>query len=187
VIRILFRPRIIGGEHLPLDGGFVLSANHLSGFDVWAVNYALYPRTLRNMAKNELFARPLLGPIVRSLGGFPAHAGTPGGGAAAAAELAAAGNAVIIFPEGARRRSNREHRPRTGAARAALEAGAPLIPAALRGTEGWRRLRDWRVAFGSPIPLDDLNRADPQRSAREATSRLWAAIEQLGAALDRGS
>src|SRR5207248_739643 len=74
VIRVLFRPQLRGLEHLPRDGGFVLSANHLSGFDAWAVSYAIYPRQPRNMAKNQLFARPLLGPVIRSLGAFPAHA-----------------------------------------------------------------------------------------------------------------
>jgi 1-acyl-sn-glycerol-3-phosphate acyltransferase len=185
VIRVLFRPRMRGLEHLPREGGFVLAPNHLSGFDVWAMNYTLYPRRPRNMAKNELFVRPLLGPIVRSLGAFPAHTAEEGGGAAAAAELAAQGNVVVIFPEGARRRPGREHRPRTGAARAALQAGVPLVPAALRGTDGWRRLRRWRVAVGPAMPLEDLRGDDPQRAAREVTSSLWSAIEELGRSLDR--
>jgi 1-acyl-sn-glycerol-3-phosphate acyltransferase len=185
VIATLFRPRMRGLEHLPDGRGFVLSANHLSGFDVWAVSYALYPRLPRNMAKNELFDRPLLGPIIRSLGAFPAHGHETGGGASGAAALAAAGNAVVIYPEGARRRPGREHWPRTGAARAALDAGVPLVPAAIRGTHGWRRLERWQVAIGAPIPLGDLGDEDARRAAREATVRLWAAIEELGCALDR--
>jgi 1-acyl-sn-glycerol-3-phosphate acyltransferase len=134
------------------------------------------------MAKNQLFQRPILGPIVRSLGAFPAHAAAGRGGAEEAKALAADGHAVVIYPEGARRRDGREHRPRTGAARAALEAGVPLIPAALRGTDGWRRLHRWDVAIGAPVPLDDLRPDD----AREATTRLWSAIERLGESLDRG-
>jgi len=186
VIRVLFRPQLRGLEHLPRDGGFVLSANHLSGFDAWAVSYAIYPRQPRTMAKNQLFARPLLGPVIRSLGAFPAHGDeTLVGGAAAAAALAADGNAVVIYPEGARRRRGEEHRPRTGAARAALEAGVPLIPAALRGTDGWRRFERWRLIVGPPLALDDLVGADAQRAARVATSRLWAAIGELGTMLDR--
>jgi 1-acyl-sn-glycerol-3-phosphate acyltransferase len=182
VIRLLFRPRVSGLEHLPREGGYVLSPNHLSGFDVWAVSYALYPRQPRNMAKKQLFQRPILGPVVRSLGAFPAHAAAGRGGAEEASVLAADGNPVVIYPEGARRRSGREHRPRTGGARAALEAGVPLIPAALRGTDGWRRLHRWQVAIGAAIPVADLSAAD----AREATTRLWSAIERLGEALDRG-
>ena len=60
LIRIAFRPRVRGAEQLPRRGGFVLAANHLSGFDVWAVSYVLYPRQLRGMGKNQLFDRPLL-------------------------------------------------------------------------------------------------------------------------------
>ena len=187
LFRIAFRPKVEGTAHLP-RGGFVISANHLSGFDVWAVSYALYPRQLRNMAKNQLFARPLLGPVVRGLGAFPAHGGDDGsGGAAAAAALAAAGEVVVIFPEVARRRPGREHRPRTGAARAALDASVPLIPAAIRGTDGWRRLRCWRIAIGAPVPLDDLRQRDPSSFAREATRRLWESIGRLESMLARGA
>jgi 1-acyl-sn-glycerol-3-phosphate acyltransferase len=91
------------------------------------------------------------------------------------------------MPEGARRRPDRVHRPRTGAARAALAARAPLVPAALRGTDAARRLRRWVIAFGPPIPLDDLAGEDSRAAAHEATDRLWAAILALEAGLDSPS
>src|SRR5438046_434092 len=112
VARPLFRPQVRGRENVPA-GGFVLCANHLSGFDSLAVAYALGGRPARSMAKNELFAIPVLGRLVRLLGAFPAH-----GGLEHATAFAAAGEAVVVFPEGARRRPGRTHRPRTGAARA---------------------------------------------------------------------
>src|SRR5262249_42448037 len=129
LIRLVFQPDVRGREFVPGNGGFVVSPTHLSGFDALAVAYAT-ARPVRNMGKNELFRRPLLGPFVRSLGAFPARdeRGLEGGVPAAAA-LAAGGSGVAIYPEGARRRG-RERRPRTGAARAALAAGVPLIPAA---------------------------------------------------------
>ena len=180
-----FRPQVWGTEHVPREGGFVLSANHLSGFDMFAIAYSLAPRPLRNMGKNQLFRRPLLGPLVRSLGAFPAHNGEEfPGGVSAAAALAGAGEVVVIFPEGARRRTGRTHRPHTGAAATALVAEVPLIPAAVRGTDGWRRLRRWRVAFGPPITLDDLGGRERAHAAREATRRLWGAITALEATRD---
>jgi 1-acyl-sn-glycerol-3-phosphate acyltransferase len=187
LIWFAFRPEVEGREHLPAKGGYVLAANHLSGFDVFAVSYALAPRAARNMAKNELFERRFVGPLVRGLGAFPAHGEErTAGGRDTAVALARAGGAVVIFPEGARRRPDREHRPRTGAARAALDAGVPLVPAALRGTDGWRQLRRWRIAVGPPVAVDDLRAGDALGSAREGTTRLWMAINELESKLDRG-
>ncbi len=171
-VRIAFRPQVSGVEHLPPHGGFVVASNHLSGFDVLAIAYPLAPRVLRFMAKDELFARRFLGPLIRKLGAFPAH----GSGAGAAARLASEGNVVVIFPTGARRRSDRVHRPRGGAAHAALESGVPLVPAALAGTDSWRRLQRWQIALGPAVRLDDLEVTD---GVAEATRRLWHAIESL--------
>ena len=178
--RVLFRPRVQGLEHVPAEGGFLLCANHLSGFDAFALGYALYPCVLRNMGKPQLFERPLLGPLVTSLGAFPARRGTGEDGAvAAAARLAQAGEAVVVFPEGARRRKDRVHKPRSGAARAALAAGMPVVPAAIRGTDRWRRLGRWEITVGPPVSLDDLRALEPSRAAREGTRRTWDAIVAL--------
>jgi 1-acyl-sn-glycerol-3-phosphate acyltransferase len=183
---LLFRPRVDGREHIP-ETGFVLASNHLSGFDSLALGYALYPRALRSMAKVQLFERPLLGPLVRSLGAFPARAGRdPGGAVAMSARLASDGHPVVVFPTGARRRTDREHRPRSGAARAALQGGVPLVPAAIRGTDGWRRLRRWHVSFGAAVRLDSLPAHEGQ-AAREATRRVWEAIAGLETALAQGA
>jgi len=164
-------------------GGLVICPTHLSGFDPLAVAFAMAPRAGRNMGKNELFRRPLLGLFVRSMGAFPARdaEGMPGG-IAAAADLARHGSAVVIYPEGARRRG-RECRPRTGAARTALAAGVPLIPAALRGTDRWRARRSWQVAFGAPIDLHDLAGREDNAAAHEATRRLWESVKRLEAEL----
>jgi 1-acyl-sn-glycerol-3-phosphate acyltransferase len=180
---LVFRPRVRGREHVRAKGGLVICPTHLSGFDAFAVAFAMAPRAGRNMGKNELFRRPLLGPFVRSLGAFPARNGDGmPGGIAAAAELARRGSAVVIYPEGARRRG-RERRPRTGAARTALAAGVPLVPAAIRGTDGWRERRRWQIAFGAPVDLDDLAGRDDNEAAHEATRRLWESIKRLEAGL----
>ena len=184
--RIAFRPTVRGLEHVP-RGGVVVCPNHLSGFDVIAVGYALGTRPAHHMAKNQLFLRPILGPFVRALGAFPARAGDGlAGGVGEAAALAAAGHVVVIFPEGARRRG-RVRRPRGGAARAALTAGVPLVPVALRGTDDWRRFRPWTIAFGPPVDLDDLAEQDITEATREATRRLWERIVGLEAPLDGGA
>ena len=99
-----------------------------------------------------------------------------------AIELAKAGEVVAIFPEGTRRnKGSKKHkaRPRSGAARVALQAGVPLVPAAIGGTESLLKLGPLRVAYGPPIDLSDLEGEDVRRASKVATERLMEAIHTL--------
>jgi 1-acyl-sn-glycerol-3-phosphate acyltransferase len=100
-----------------------------------------------------------------------------------AVELARDGHVVAMFPEGTRRTKGLvkkfEARPRSGAERIALEAGVPLVPAAVRGTDGLRSFRKLRVAYGPPVEIDDLRGHDVAAAAHEATQRLMERIYAL--------
>jgi 1-acyl-sn-glycerol-3-phosphate acyltransferase len=184
----VFRLRATGKEHIPREGGFVLSANHLSNLDPWPLGLPMFPhRQIRFMAKAELFRWPL-GPIVEAGGAFRVRRGEGDAGAIeTAVQLAREGEVVAIFPEGTRRRKGliktREARPHTGAVRVALEAGVPLVPAAIAGTDRLRRLGPLRVAYGTPIELDDLRDRDVREAAEIGTERLMEAIAELEQAL----
>jgi 1-acyl-sn-glycerol-3-phosphate acyltransferase len=184
VLRGLYRLRAEGVENVPKDSGFVLAANHTSNFDPWPLALPLWPRRyLRFMAKSELVSWPL-GPVITAGGAFPVRRGE---GDLEAMEkaigLVREGHAVVMFPEGTRRKKGlrKKHtaRPHTGAARIALEAGVPLVPAAIAGTDRLSRLERLRVRYGKPVPLDDLRHKEIGVAAREATERLMADIEQL--------
>jgi 1-acyl-sn-glycerol-3-phosphate acyltransferase len=88
---------------------------------------------------------------------------------------------VVMFPEGTRRkkgmRKKYEARAHTGAARIALEAGVPLVPAGIVGTDRLGRLARLRVAYGPPIQLDDLEGRED--APQVATERLMTAIGEL--------
>jgi 1-acyl-sn-glycerol-3-phosphate acyltransferase len=186
-VKAFFRLRERGRETLP-EGGFVLAANHTSNFDPWPLGLPLYPkRQLRFMAKSELFM-PVLGWVLRAGGAFPVRRGEADREAIrTATELVRDGEIVVMFPEGTRRRKGmrKKYQPRahSGAARIALGADAPLVPAAISGTDRLTRLGPLRVAYGPPVPLDDLRGIEPGRAAREATDRLMAAIHDLEATL----
>jgi 1-acyl-sn-glycerol-3-phosphate acyltransferase len=183
VVKGLFRLRARGLEHVP-EGGFVLAANHTSNFDPWPLGIPFLPRRqLRFMAKSELF-NPLFTPILRAGGAFKVRRGEGDVEAMrTAAELARAGEIVVMFPEGTRQRKGlrKKHaaRPHTGAARIALTAGVPLVPAAIGGTDRLSRLGPLRVAFGEPVELTDLDGMDTKRASKIATERLMSAIEEL--------
>ena len=184
VLRVLFRERWTGAERLPKTGGYVLAANHWSSFDPWPLGMTMFPRRyLRFMAKSELFWFPL-GPFIRSCGAFPVRRGERDQEAIdTAVRLCREGNIVVMFPEGTRRekglRKKREARWRTGAARIALEAGVPLVPAGIVGTAALARLGAVRVAFGEPIDLGDLGGMELDDAAQAATDRLRDAIVEL--------
>ena len=188
LVRILFRLRWRGLEHVPAAGGYVLAANHLSNFDPWALGLPLFPRRfLRFMGKSELF-NPILGPIITAGGAFKVRRGRQDIEAIeTAVQLARDGHVVVMFPEGTRRRKGlvkrHEARPHTGAARIALDAEVPLVPAAIRGTDSLLRLGPLRVAYGPPVALDDLRARDPVEAAHEATERLMTEIHTLEATL----
>jgi 1-acyl-sn-glycerol-3-phosphate acyltransferase len=184
-----YRLRVRGKENLPSSGGFVLTCNHVSSFDPWPLGMPIWPKVwLRFMAKSELYWWPAR-LVLDSAGAFKVHRGLADTEAIdTAVRLAREGETVMMFPEGTRRRKGlvkkHEARPRTGAARIALEAGVPLVPAAVAGTDRLLRFGPLRVAYGSPVDIDDLRGSDDIRVASQAaTDRLMARIEELEASL----
>lgn len=182
--RLLFRARWHGAANVPRAGGAVLASNHLSNWDAFALALGVYPRRwLRFMAKVELF-RPPLAWLIDRLGAFPVDRANPGRDVIATAiRLCREGQVVVMFPEGTRRgragSGDGAAEPHSGAARIALRAGVPLIPAAIKGTNRASHLGPVVVAYGAPLALDDLAARDRRAAAEEATRRLMAEIERL--------
>jgi 1-acyl-sn-glycerol-3-phosphate acyltransferase len=181
----LFRLRTRGRENLPTSGGYVLACNHISNLDPWPLGLPLWPRRwLRFMAKAELYWWPAKY-VLDGAGAFPVHRGLADVEAVeTAVRLARNGNVVVMFPEGTRRAKGlvKKHRarPRSGAARIALEAEVPLVPAAVAGTDRLLALGQLRVAYGAPVAIDDLREiGDIRRASQEATERLMTRIGEL--------
>jgi 1-acyl-sn-glycerol-3-phosphate acyltransferase len=175
-LRWLYRLDARGVEHLPREGGFVLAANHVSNFDPWPLGLPLFPaRYLRFMGKAELFWWPL-SKFIESAGAFKVRRGQADTAAMeTAVDLVRNGEIVVMFPEGTRQKKGlvkkRQPRAHTGAARIARDAEAPLVPAAIKGTDRLLRLGKLKVAYGAPLPASD--------DLQETTDRLMAEIRRL--------
>jgi 1-acyl-sn-glycerol-3-phosphate acyltransferase len=156
-----------GCENLPVKGGGLLLSNHLSYLDVIAIGLAV-PRQLRYVARSSLFV-PVLGPFIRSVGGFPID--REGGGVAGLKETLRrlrAGQIVLIFPEGTRSPDGEIQELKPGVA-ALARSGVPFYPAAVAGTfeslPRGRILPRWHpihVHFGPPIPPEALAGLTPE-------------------------
>jgi 1-acyl-sn-glycerol-3-phosphate acyltransferase len=171
----LYRLEARGLESLP-GGGFVLAANHVSNFDPWPLGMPFLPqRWVRFMAKSELYWWPL-STVLRAAGAFKVRRGEGDTEAIeTAVELVRAGEIVVMFPQGTRQKKGLRKkwtaRPRSGAARIAHLADAPLVPAAIKGTNRLSRLAKLKVAYGTPF--------EPGEDAHAATERLMRDIEAL--------
>jgi 1-acyl-sn-glycerol-3-phosphate acyltransferase len=184
---LLARFRCEGREHVPLTGGCIITCNHIMGPDFIVVGYAA-PRQLYYMAKSELFEiNPALTWLMRSGGAFPIHRGE--GDLAAvdhALDLVRDGHALGMFPEGTRSRTGKLQRGRSGAARVAILAQVPVVPAVcinaerLFKPENWARLRrrdQITVRFGPPLTPPAA--VDDSRALRTYTRDIMDAMAAL--------
>jgi putative phosphoserine phosphatase/1-acylglycerol-3-phosphate O-acyltransferase len=138
---------IAGLDHIPASGPVILAANHRSYFDPMALGFALarLGRPVRFLAKQELFAAPVVGQLARSFGAIPVERGSGSSRPLdAAARALAGGEVVVILPQGTIPRGEAFFAPdlvgRSGVIRLARATGAPIIPVGLWGTEAvWPR------------------------------------------------
>jgi 1-acyl-sn-glycerol-3-phosphate acyltransferase len=119
----------------PPDGPAIFACNHESALDVWAL-FMTIPRSLRFVAKAELFRIPIFGWYLR-LARFVAvdrknHARAVAA-LKAAGEVVRAGTSLIVFPEGTRSADGRVHEFKKGPFVLAAEAGVPVVPVAIAG------------------------------------------------------
>jgi 1-acyl-sn-glycerol-3-phosphate acyltransferase len=180
----VFRLRVSGIEHVPPGGGVVVSSQHRSNFDAFLIGLPM-DRPLRFMAKAELYRFPPMAWLVRSMGAFKVERNRSDTAALdMAIDLVREGWAVAIYPEGTRNKHGAAPpRPHTGAARAALAAGAPMIPVAIRGVDEVRlfppHLPRFDCVFGPPLRTDDLAELENRVAARHLTERWAEAVADL--------
>lgn len=131
------RITIDGAHHVPKTGGAVLASNHVSYLDFIFAGYGARPagRLTRFMAKHEIFANRIAGPLMRGMHHIPVDRSA--GQASYQQALAALGNGEVvgIFPEATISRSFTVKDIKSGANRLAHEASVPLVPMALWGTQ----------------------------------------------------
>lgn len=165
-LRVLFRPWLEGARNIPASGPAIMASNHLSFSDSFFLALVL-PRPITFLAKSDYFTgRGIKGWATRvfftSVGQVPVDRS---GGRASEAAIATAtrilgeGQLLGIYPEGTRSPNGTMYRGKTGLARMALEAHAPIVPVAMINTfeiqpPGRLRPRLMRVGIRVGAPLD---------------------------------
>jgi 1-acyl-sn-glycerol-3-phosphate acyltransferase len=181
IMRGWFRMRISGREHVPSEGPAILAPNHKSFWDSFFIGVAIR-RHLRFMGKIELF-EDWKGPLLVGLGAFPVRRGEADADALATARaVLAKGGLLAIFPEGTRVRDpGALGEPRRGVGRLALESGAPIVPAAITGTDHlwvgpFPKPKRVQVTFAPPIPVAEMA-STPEQAGTIVDQLLWPEVE----------
>jgi len=137
------RVRVVGREHLATPHPRVLASNHTSYFDVLVLMAALGV-DYHFVAKHEVHSMPFIGTFLRKLGHFAFDRSKPQERLRQSEQMMQAlrqGESVFVFPEGTFTPQDGVRSFQLGAFQAAVQAGCPIIPVALRGTR--RFLRDY--------------------------------------------
>ncbi|GIU83227.1 MAG: hypothetical protein KatS3mg008_0002 [Acidimicrobiales bacterium] len=183
---------LAGVDNIPKRGPAIIAANHRSYFDPIAVGFAVARagRPVRFLGKKEVFDAPIVGDLVRALGGIRVDRGTGSDEPLReAARALAAGELVAIMPQGTIPRGKAFFDPeltgRWGTARLAAMTRAPVIPLGLWGTEQvWprsSRLPDLTRVIDPPVVRIRVGRPVQLRyeDVDEDTRRIMSAIVDL--------
>lgn len=173
---------------------YVVVANHLSDADPFLLSFL--PWDMRWLAKEELYRLPLIGPLMRYGGDIPIARKSREGARHAMEEARRsldAGISIMMFPEGTRSRDGNLLPFKDGAFRLAIEAGVPILPIAIAGTEACRpKGSKWigeasaRARVLSPIETAGVGVEDVERIREQARARIEEAVLAMRGAGEEG-
>ncbi|GGS49437.1 lysophospholipid acyltransferase family protein [Streptomyces griseoviridis] len=194
LLRLVFRPRIEGLDHVPASGAAIIAGNHLSFSDHFLMP-AVLRRRITFLAKAEYFTGPglkgrLTAAFFRSAGQIPVdRSGKEAGRAAIREGLGVLGRDELlgIYPEGTRSHDGRLYKGKVGVAVMALTAGVPVVPCAMIGTfeaqpPGRRlpRVRPVAIRFGEPLDFSRYAGMEHEKTVlRAVTDEIMYAILAL--------
>ncbi|MCX5113210.1 1-acyl-sn-glycerol-3-phosphate acyltransferase [Streptomyces sp. NBC_00378] len=191
LLRLFFRPRIEGLEHIPEEGAAIVAGNHLSFSDHFLMP-AILKRRITFLAKAEYFTGPgvkgrLTAAFFRGIGQIPVDRSGKEAGQAAIREglgVLSRGELLGIYPEGTRSHDGRLYKGKVGVAVMAITAQVPVVPCAMVGTfeiqppgQTVPRIKRVTIRFGEPLDFSRYAGMENQKAAvRAVTDEIMYAI-----------
>lgn len=175
--------RIEGEDNVPRSGGAVMAINHTGYFDFTYAGLAALKskRLVRFMAKKSIFSHRVAGPLMRGMKHIPVDRRDGRASFMRAVEAVKAGEIVGVFPEATMSRSFELKEFKPGAVRMAQEAGVPILPTTIWGSQRvWSKNLPKHMGR-SKIPIfitvGEPFHVAPDENRAEATKRLQAVME----------
>lgn len=184
----LWKFRVTGREYIDRRKPYVIVVNHQAGLDIPTLYFV--PLNFRWVSKREVFKVPFFGQFLLLHGDICINRGH----ATAAMEKVirdgklwlSRGASVAIFPEGTRSKDGQIHRFKAGAFTLAKEAGVPILPVVLDGTQrviGRNRLFNWRnritVKVLPPVPAAEIAATETHVLMDGVRERMAAALAEV--------
>jgi 1-acyl-sn-glycerol-3-phosphate acyltransferase len=184
IFRVVFRIRVVGKERVPKQGAYIVAPSHRSILDV-PFAATITPRTVRFLAKDDLFSTPIGRRLFDALGAVEVERGTADRGAMRALEgVLARGEPVAIFPEGTRRSGPRITDLYAGAAYLSVKFGVPIVPVGIGGSEHilpkgkvLPRVHRVAVSVGEPLCPPVLEGRARRGAAKLLTEQLQTSLQ----------
>ena len=184
---------VTGAEHIPATGGAVLAMTHFGYLEFALVEWVTWLETRRRvrfLAKKSVFAKPVIGWLMRGMRHIPVDMKAGAEAFAAAVQALRAGEIIGVFPEAGVSASFTVRELKTGAVRLAAEAGVPVIPVAVWGGQRLMTKRHhirFGERFGVPVSFAFGTQLHPDASAEPhaATEELRTRMQRLVDGLQR--
>jgi 1-acyl-sn-glycerol-3-phosphate acyltransferase len=189
-LRLLYRVRVEGREHIPPRGSAILASNHISFCDSFFLPLVV-PRRVTYVAKAEYFDNWKVAWFFKANGHIPIRRGEGADWKLAldlAAEVLNSGGLFGIYPEGTRSKDGRLYRGHTGVAMLATRTGAPVVPIGFVGTDkaqpvGAKMMRPFKtvtIRIGPPMDFAaEAGQPQGQRALRAITDKVMKEIQNL--------
>lgn len=159
ILRMIFRIRISGKENVPMNGRFILCANHISNWDPVLISIVI-PRQISWMAKKELFKTKTLSFILKHLGVFPVSRGDTDISAIKKSIRILKDEKVLgIFPEGTRVKEINLDNAKTGVALLSLRSNSPILPVYIEST--YKLFSRVNIYIGKPLYFNEYSNKKP--------------------------
>jgi len=185
LFKVVFRVRVVGKERVPAQGAYIVAPTHRSILDIPFAAF-ITGRTVRFLAKDDLFSTPFGRRLFDALGAVEVERGTADRAALRALEDAlAAGSPVAVFPEGTRRSGPEITELYAGAAFLAIKLGVPIVPVGVGGSEHilpkgklLPRIHRVAVSVGHPIHPPVLDGRARRAAATKLTEELRVELQR---------
>lgn len=172
IVKFKYKIIIQCKEKLPEKGGFIIASNHQSNLDPLFIGLGSN-RTIRFMAKDELFKNKILAFIMRNLGSFPVTRGTGDHSAVdKAIEIVQTGEVLGIFPEGTRSKDGVLKRAKSGIVVVASKTGGDIMPVGIKYGKKLFIRRELTIKYGDLIKSKELHIEDNNKNDLKAACKL---------------